>query len=294
MNGRVYDYNMGRFMSVDPFIQSPTSTQSVNPYSYIMNNPLSGTDPTGYAASCYEKGFLCTFDEVRPGESVNGAKSCIPGSCGSRSNNSNGSTQDQSSKNEETQNSDIGGLGGIANQGKQGGFASASEGRIGSIDKDMLGKASRDSQKTYDKALSFFENDENNEGDTIHFEDKYAISIRSTTNHGEVYKPKLFNDFKEANEYSGRKYRDGYEKVWLDGYHYGGDSYIYKTATFVRGRLSGVERVLAVMAHESRHYNKLDPSRARKHNTNREHMAFQIRSTQTIKRYRTMKNGDPK
>ncbi|MBR9728086.1 hypothetical protein G3R48_08830, partial [Shewanella intestini] len=50
MNGRVYDYNMGRFMSVDPFIQSPTSTQSVNPYSYIMNNPLSGTDPTGYEA----------------------------------------------------------------------------------------------------------------------------------------------------------------------------------------------------------------------------------------------------
>jgi RHS repeat-associated protein len=50
MNGRVYDYNMGRFMSVDPLIQSPTSTQSINPYSYIMNNPLAGTDPTGYAA----------------------------------------------------------------------------------------------------------------------------------------------------------------------------------------------------------------------------------------------------
>ncbi|MDC2889341.1 hypothetical protein PN838_11795 [Psychrosphaera sp. G1-22] len=51
MNGRIYDYNLGRFMSVDPFIQSPTSTQSVNPYSYIMNNPLSGTDPTGYACT---------------------------------------------------------------------------------------------------------------------------------------------------------------------------------------------------------------------------------------------------
>jgi RHS repeat-associated protein len=50
MNGRIYDYNLGRFMSVDPFIQAPTSTQSVNPYSYIMNNPLAGTDPTGYAA----------------------------------------------------------------------------------------------------------------------------------------------------------------------------------------------------------------------------------------------------
>jgi RHS repeat-associated protein len=50
MNGRVYDYNLGRFMSVDPFIQSPTNSQSINPYSYIMNNPLGGTDPTGYRA----------------------------------------------------------------------------------------------------------------------------------------------------------------------------------------------------------------------------------------------------
>ncbi len=50
MNGRAYDYNLGRFLSVDPFIQAPSSTQSINPYSYIMNNPLAGTDPTGYRA----------------------------------------------------------------------------------------------------------------------------------------------------------------------------------------------------------------------------------------------------
>jgi len=48
MNGRMYDYNNGRFLSVDPFIQNPTSTQSMNPYTYIFNNPLSGVDPTGY------------------------------------------------------------------------------------------------------------------------------------------------------------------------------------------------------------------------------------------------------
>ena len=52
MNGRVYDYNVGRFLSVDPVIQSPTNSQSMNPYSYIMNNPLAGTDPTGYASQC--------------------------------------------------------------------------------------------------------------------------------------------------------------------------------------------------------------------------------------------------
>ncbi len=50
MNGRAYDYNLGRFLSVDPVIQFPTHSQSLNPYSYITNNPLSGTDPTGYQA----------------------------------------------------------------------------------------------------------------------------------------------------------------------------------------------------------------------------------------------------
>jgi hypothetical protein len=63
MNGRAYDYQLGRFLSVDPIIQFPTNSQSLNPYSYILNNPLSGTDPTGYVAcdvgahkSCLEDG----------------------------------------------------------------------------------------------------------------------------------------------------------------------------------------------------------------------------------------------
>ena len=48
MNGRVYDYKLGRFLSVDPIISNPANSQSINPYSYIGNNPLSGVDPTGY------------------------------------------------------------------------------------------------------------------------------------------------------------------------------------------------------------------------------------------------------
>ena len=48
MNGRAYDPNLGRFLSVDPFIQAPTNSQSMNSYSYLMNSPLAGTDPTGY------------------------------------------------------------------------------------------------------------------------------------------------------------------------------------------------------------------------------------------------------
>ena len=62
IKGRMYDYNNGRFLSVDPFIQSPTSTQSMNPYTYVFNNPLSGTDPTGYECDP-ETGKECGNDE---------------------------------------------------------------------------------------------------------------------------------------------------------------------------------------------------------------------------------------
>ncbi len=48
MNGRIYDPLLGRFMSADPFIQDPFDTQSLNRYSYVKNNPLAFTDPSGY------------------------------------------------------------------------------------------------------------------------------------------------------------------------------------------------------------------------------------------------------
>lgn len=48
MNGRVYDPKLGRFIQADPHIQSPSDSQSLNRYSYVKNNPLSYTDPTGY------------------------------------------------------------------------------------------------------------------------------------------------------------------------------------------------------------------------------------------------------
>ena len=50
MNGRGYDAALGRFLSVDPWIQSPHNGQSVNGYSYVMNNPLWGVDPSGYVS----------------------------------------------------------------------------------------------------------------------------------------------------------------------------------------------------------------------------------------------------
>ena len=50
MNGRVYEPSLGRFLSPDPFVQAPDNTQSFNRYSYVFNNPLSFTDPSGFVA----------------------------------------------------------------------------------------------------------------------------------------------------------------------------------------------------------------------------------------------------
>lgn len=100
MNGRGYDPLLGRFLSVDPFIQSPTNTQSVNPYSYILNNPLSGTDPTGYT---YEKdcdtGSVCDATEKADNkeERIDCSRSAERLKCmGNRSRLSNGQKNDES------------------------------------------------------------------------------------------------------------------------------------------------------------------------------------------------------
>ena len=48
MNGRVYDPRLARFLSPDPVLQSPESSQNHNRYSYVLNNPFKYTDPSGY------------------------------------------------------------------------------------------------------------------------------------------------------------------------------------------------------------------------------------------------------
>ena len=49
MNGRVFDPLIARFLSADPIIQAPTNLQSLNRYSYVLNNPLKYTDPSGFS-----------------------------------------------------------------------------------------------------------------------------------------------------------------------------------------------------------------------------------------------------
>ena len=50
MNGRIYDPTLARFLQSDPYVQFPTNLQSHNRYSYVMNNPLAYTDPSGHLA----------------------------------------------------------------------------------------------------------------------------------------------------------------------------------------------------------------------------------------------------
>jgi hypothetical protein len=50
MNGRIEDAVTGRFLSPDPTVPDPNNTQSYNRYSYVVNNPLTLTDPSGF---CY-------------------------------------------------------------------------------------------------------------------------------------------------------------------------------------------------------------------------------------------------
>ncbi len=47
MNGRMYDPILGRFLSPDNYVQAPDYTQNFNRYSYVLNNPLKYTDPSG-------------------------------------------------------------------------------------------------------------------------------------------------------------------------------------------------------------------------------------------------------
>ena len=67
MNARLYDPTIGRFMQADPTVESPDVPQDLNRYSYVGNNPLSLTDPSGLCfLGCFWKDgiFKAIFDIV--------------------------------------------------------------------------------------------------------------------------------------------------------------------------------------------------------------------------------------
>ena len=53
MNGRCYDPLTSSFLSVDAYVQDPTSAQAFNRYAYCSYNPLRYTDPTGWYKDTY-------------------------------------------------------------------------------------------------------------------------------------------------------------------------------------------------------------------------------------------------
>ncbi len=47
-NARFYNPALGRFISADSLVNDPSNPQSLNRYSYVLNNPMIYTDPTGH------------------------------------------------------------------------------------------------------------------------------------------------------------------------------------------------------------------------------------------------------
>jgi RHS repeat-associated protein len=60
MNGRVQDPILGAMISADPFMGDVSSPQSLNRYSYVMNNPLTFTDPSGFTSCITSDSPTCS------------------------------------------------------------------------------------------------------------------------------------------------------------------------------------------------------------------------------------------
>jgi RHS repeat-associated protein len=61
MRGRIYDPALRRFLTPDPHVTDPLSGQSYNRYSYVVNNPINLTDPSGFDFASSSSGG-CGFE----------------------------------------------------------------------------------------------------------------------------------------------------------------------------------------------------------------------------------------
>jgi RHS repeat-associated protein len=59
-HARFYDPYVGRFIQADSIVPSPGNPQHFNRYSYVLNNPLAFTDPSGH----YECGPACEGESL--------------------------------------------------------------------------------------------------------------------------------------------------------------------------------------------------------------------------------------
>lgn len=63
MNARFYIPYLNRFISADTIVPDPTNPQSLNRYSYALNNPIRYSDPSGHCAVDEEFRKQCTDAE---------------------------------------------------------------------------------------------------------------------------------------------------------------------------------------------------------------------------------------
>ncbi len=63
---RYYDPQLGRFLQPDSIIPDPNDPQSYNRYSYVLNNPLFYTDPTGNFGenNIFDSGISLNIDAI--------------------------------------------------------------------------------------------------------------------------------------------------------------------------------------------------------------------------------------
>ena len=64
MNGRIYDPVQARFLQADPLVQDAFNPQNWNPFTYVYNNPLKNTDPTGMFSISKFLGTLATVFQI--------------------------------------------------------------------------------------------------------------------------------------------------------------------------------------------------------------------------------------
>jgi len=68
MRGRIYDPKVGRFLSADPILG--TSGQRLNRYSYVANDPINQTDPSGF---CFDTLYGCLANPPAGASGISGS-----------------------------------------------------------------------------------------------------------------------------------------------------------------------------------------------------------------------------
>ncbi len=100
MNGRVYEPELGRFLSADPIIEAIDNLQTYNRYSYVRNNPVTFTDPSGFqkAANDGDKGPDNSVNDGGDSKGAGESKAEAKANNGKQGNSNPNSEADQTQK----------------------------------------------------------------------------------------------------------------------------------------------------------------------------------------------------